>query len=210
MAESFFQTWIDTRGKIQKEQKRYEPYLPLWDTACPVWMKAWISRRKAERVGWIMKWQVASRWTDFWQRRSGILAKMLYAGFVRHRNRLGLKLGIEMSTQNVGWGLLVVHAQGIVVNGQAIVGKNFRMTGFNCIGKGKMGHDECPRIGDNVTLGLGAKILGDVEIGDNAIIGAGAVVVRSCPAPGTTLVGVPARALSRETDLTMNRDSSFA
>jgi serine O-acetyltransferase len=50
-------------------------------------------------------------------------------------------------------------------------------------------------IGDNVAIGAHAVVLGPVRIGDGATVGAGAIVTRDVP-PGTTVVGVPARALA--------------
>jgi serine O-acetyltransferase len=54
-----------------------------------------------------------------------------------------------------------------------------------------------PRIGNDVYIGAGAKVLGDITIGDGAIIGANAVVLSDVPA-GATAVGVPARVISKE------------
>ena len=53
---------------------------------------------------------------------------------------------------------------------------------------------DCPRIGDGVTIGVGAIVIGDIVLGDGATVGAGAVVVHDVPA-GATVVGVPARTL---------------
>lgn len=53
-----------------------------------------------------------------------------------------------------------------------------------------------PVIGDRVDIGVGACILGNVEIGDDSVIGANAVVLESCP-PGSVMVGVPARPVRR-------------
>lgn len=52
---------------------------------------------------------------------------------------------------------------------------------------------EAPHIGNNVDIGVGAKILGGIEIADDIKIGAGAVVVSSFTTKGATLVGIPAR-----------------
>lgn len=54
-----------------------------------------------------------------------------------------------------------------------------------------------PVIGNRVDVGVGACILGNVEIGDDTVIGANAVVLESCP-PGSVVVGVPARPIRRE------------
>jgi serine O-acetyltransferase len=55
-----------------------------------------------------------------------------------------------------------------------------------------------PKIGDNVDIGTGAKVLGEITIGDNVVIGANAVVLEDVP-PNSIAVGVPARIKSRET-----------
>lgn len=53
-----------------------------------------------------------------------------------------------------------------------------------------------PRIGDNVYIGCGAKVLGPIKIGNNVKIGAGAVVIKDVP-DNATVVGVPARILNK-------------
>ena len=60
-----------------------------------------------------------------------------------------------------------------------------------------VGSDGAPRLGGNVLVGSGAKLLGGIRIGDNAQIGANAVVLDDVPA-GATAVGVPARLILRQ------------
>jgi hypothetical protein len=62
---------------------------------------------------------------------------------------------------------------------------------------------EFPIIGDNVTIGTGARVLGGVSIGDNALIGANAVVTIDVPA-NSTAVGIPARILKPHSARTAN------
>jgi serine O-acetyltransferase len=62
-------------------------------------------------------------------------------------------------------------------------------------GTGKQRGKRHPTLGNNVVVGVGAKILGDVTIGDHARIGGGAVVLRDVPAH-TTAVGIPARSVA--------------
>ncbi len=64
--------------------------------------------------------------------------------------------------------------------------------GDNCIGNDGA-QDKNPVLGDNVELGFGAIVIGDITIASNTIIGAGAVVNRSIDEEGCTCVGVPAR-----------------
>lgn len=56
-----------------------------------------------------------------------------------------------------------------------------------------------PKVGDNVCLCTGAKVIGDVKIGNNVIIGAGAVVVKDIP-DNAIVVGVPAKVISMDGD----------
>lgn len=82
---------------------------------------------------------------------------------------------------------------GVVVHKRAVIGKNC-IVGTNVTIGGRSGHYEVPRIGDNVDISTGAKILGPIAVGDGCVIGANAVVIKDCP-PNTVWGGVPARCL---------------
>ena len=53
-------------------------------------------------------------------------------------------------------------------------------------------HGKAPKIGDDVYIGPGAKVFGDVTLADNVQVGANAVVTKSCENKGAILVGIPA------------------
>lgn len=127
-------------------------------------------------------------------RKKNMLKAILYFWYCRKKNRLGRKLGIELNERTFDKGLIIYHTQGIVVNGRAVVGKNCHLHGNNCIGTNGKTVD-CPVLGDNVTLGVGAKVLGKVRIADGIKIAAGAVVVHSFEEKGITIGGIPARKL---------------
>lgn len=127
-------------------------------------------------------------------RRKNLFCAGLYFLYCRRKNVLGRRLGIELNERTFQKGLLIYHTQGIVVNGLAEVGENCHLHGNNCIGTNGKTRD-CPKIGNNVTLGVGAKVLGGIEIADNITIGAGAVVLESFLEPGITLGGIPAKKL---------------
>lgn len=98
----------------------------------------------------------------------------------------------------IGRGLKILHASlGVVVSGNAVIGEQLTLTGGNCIGERGKG-TLC--IGNNVTLGANAVILGPVHIGDNVQIGAGAVVIHDA-IDNAVLGGVPAHSLSTQISL---------
>ncbi len=95
---------------------------------------------------------------------------------------------------SVGPGFQVLHFGPTVIHPAAVIGSNVTMLhgvtlGVAIIGISNIG---APRIGNNVAIGTGASIIGDITIGDNATIGAHAVVTSSVP-EHTTVTGIPAR-----------------
>jgi serine O-acetyltransferase len=85
----------------------------------------------------------------------------------------------------------------IVIHSRAVIGENCTIGHGVTIG-GRSGHDKVPVLGNNVYVGVGAKILGPVNVGDNVVIGANAVVIHDVPAD-TVVAGIPARIIkSRE------------
>lgn len=110
----------------------------------------------------------------------------------RRVNKLGLKLGIDTWHNVFEEGLLIYHTSGgIVVNSNARIGKNCHLHGNNCIGNNGSS-PEAPQLGDNCSLGVGAKIIGNIKLGNNIKIAAGAVVIRDCLQDGVILAGIPA------------------
>lgn len=75
------------------------------------------------------------------------------------KNILGNKLGFEMSGDNIGEGVYLIHNGPIVINSAAVLGKGVKLHGDNCIGNDGIS-DDCPFIGDGVDIGVGAKVLG--------------------------------------------------
>jgi serine O-acetyltransferase len=100
--------------------------------------------------------------------------------------------GIEIHPGAViGKGLFIDHGMGVVVGETAIVGDNVTLfQGVTLGGTGKETGKRHPTIGNNVVIGAGAKVLGNINIGDNSYIGANAVVLRDVP-DNSTVVGVP-------------------
>ena len=98
--------------------------------------------------------------------------------------------GMELSPRTqIGPGLCVMHFGPIVIHPDVVAGENLTLLHRVTLGYAKSG---LPRIGNNVSIGVGATVIGGVSIGDNVSIGAGAVVTRDIPA-NCTAVGVPAK-----------------
>lgn len=100
--------------------------------------------------------------------------------------------GIEIHPgAQIGKGLFIDHGMGVVVGETSIVGNNVTLfQGVTLGGTGKETGKRHPTLGDNVVVGTGAKVLGNITIGSNSYVGANAVVLRSVP-PNSTVVGVP-------------------
>ncbi|MCD8003153.1 MAG: poly-gamma-glutamate biosynthesis protein [Clostridia bacterium] len=109
------------------------------------------------------------------------------------KNRLGMKIGVDIGENHVGRGLLIYHNGSIVVNGIDLkIGENLKLHGANCIGNNGKNFDS-PIIGDNVELGVGAIIIGGVTIGNNVVIAANATVINDCKQDNVVLAGTPAK-----------------
>jgi serine O-acetyltransferase len=88
-------------------------------------------------------------------------------------------------------GFFIDHGMGIVIGETAVIGDNVHLfQGVTLGGTSTRRTKRHPTLKDNVVVGAGAKVIGDVTIGENAKIGAGSVVVTNVP-PNATVVGVP-------------------
>jgi serine O-acetyltransferase len=102
--------------------------------------------------------------------------------------------GIEIHPgAKIGKGIFIDHGMGVVIGETAEVGNHVTIYhGVTLGGTGKDKGKRHPTLGDNVTVGAGAKILGPIFIGNGAKIGANSVILKAVPAEATA-VGIPAR-----------------
>ena len=107
--------------------------------------------------------------------------------------------GIEIHPgARIGKGLFIDHGMGVVIGETSIIGNNVTLfQGCTLGGTGKETGKRHPTLGDNIVVGTGAKVLGNIAIGSNSYIGANAVVIKSVP-PNSTVVGVPGRITKQE------------
>lgn len=129
----------------------------------------------------------ASHW--LWQRKLRVLARVL-----SHISRF--LTGIEIHPgAHIGKNLFIDHGMGVVIGETTIIGDNVTLYQGSTLGgrgdplaKGQKRH---PTLGNHVTIGAGAKIIGDIFIGHNSLVGANSVVTHDV-ADNSIIVGVPA------------------
>jgi serine O-acetyltransferase len=102
--------------------------------------------------------------------------------------------GIEIHPgAKIGKRFFVDHGMGVVIGETAVIGDDVLIyQGVTLGGTGLEKGKRHPNIGNNVVIGGGAKVLGNITVGDNSYIGSNAVVIRDVP-PNSTVVGVPGR-----------------
>lgn len=108
------------------------------------------------------------------------------------------KTGIEIHPgATIGKGVFIDHGTGVVIGETAIIGNHViifhGVTLGGIVNKNGKRH---PTIEDNVLIGTGAKVLGNITIGKNSKIGANAVILKDVP-NNTTVVGVPGKIVKR-------------
>ncbi len=105
--------------------------------------------------------------------------------------------GIEIHPgAKIGEGFFIDHGMGVVVGETSEVGDSVVL--YQGVTLGGTSHQKAkrhPTLGNNVVVGVGAQLIGDITIGDNSKVGAGSVVVISAPA-NATVVGVPGRVVA--------------
>ena len=107
--------------------------------------------------------------------------------------------GIEIHPKAcIGKRFFIDHGEGVVIGETAIIGDDVLIYQQVTLGgTGKEHGKRHPTIGNNVIIGAGAKVLGNITIGDNVRIGAGSVVVDNVPEM-STVVGIPGRVVHQQ------------
>lgn len=159
----------------------------------------------------IRGWYIAGFRYTFFMRccryfgRKGFMFKPLYIICRLALRHYSVKYGFQIPWQtDIGPGLCVGHYGPIIVNPSAKIGINCNITVGVLLGlnhktdsSGKSLGFEYPQIGDRVSLGNGAKIIGGVKVGNDCIIGVNSVVTKDIPDMGVA-VGMPAKIVSQK------------
>jgi serine O-acetyltransferase len=125
---------------------------------------------------------------------------LLFLGFFMGRF-IKMSTGVEIHySADIGPGLYIAHIGSIIIAMRTIIGKNASIhqeVTFGGPGKDVGESGGFPVVGDNVYVGAGAKIIGNVKIGNDVMIGCNAVVVKDIP-DHATAVGMPARVVNMD------------
>ncbi len=105
--------------------------------------------------------------------------------------------GIEIHPgATIGEGFFIDHGMGVVIGETSVIGDNVTLyQGVTLGGTSLKRAKRHPTLENNVVVGVGAQVIGDITIGENSKVGAGSVVISSVPA-NATVVGVPGRVVA--------------
>ena len=174
----------DLKYYLEEDRKRYTQEWPIPS------LKDWIL---SNEKWYTYKYIKRLRYTEYYFNTG---KKLLFLYSMVRLKRLGFKIKYQIELNTVGPGFIIYHT-GDMVNTQkrCKIGRNFTMRP-GCVFANKYisNNPEPVIIGDNVTFGLGVKVIGSVTIGNNVTVGANAVVTKDIP-DNAIVGGVPARVI---------------
>ena len=119
--------------------------------------------------------------------------------------------GVEIHPgAQIGRRFFIDHAMGVIIGETTIIGDDCTLyQGVTLGGTGNETGKRHPTLGNNVIVGVGAAVLGNITVGDNSKIGGGAVAVKDVP-PNCTVVGIPGRIVKRDGKRVTSEQSAAA
>lgn len=140
---------------------------------------------------YIWKYIKTLRLCEYHTNNSGLLHKLLNFWYLLKLRHLSRVTGFQIPPNTVGAGLTIWHWGPIIINPKVRIGENCTLNPMVIIGHKNEG-ERAPRIGNNVFVGGGAKVIGDITIGDNVTIAPNAVVVKDVPS-NVVVGGIPCK-----------------
>lgn len=183
---------------IIDSKKKYKEYLR--SDAIALGINSNTTKHKVKNLffpNYIWSFQKTLRKLEYYNncKSKGINKFYFYYLKFKYRKK-SMKLGFSIPINVFGPGLSIVHYGTIVINSAAKIGANCRI--HACVNIGASGGEKkAPQIGDNVYIGPGAKIYGNIRISNNTAIGANAVVNKSFHEEHIAIAGVPAKVISK-------------
>ena len=162
--------------------------------------KGWIKRWKRilfadsisdQRYIWLYIYYL--RHTEYsllrYQKRKSIYAFLLKIYYLYKLRKISYITGFQIPPFTCGKGLTIYHMGSIIINGKVRIGENCTLYPGVLIGWKGPKEQGCARIGNNVFIGSGTKIIGDVKIGDNVTLGQNLVITKDIPENTVVVVG---------------------
>ena len=140
----------------------------------------------------LWRYQKLLRYAEYYNNTNKRILKTIYKIKLNH---LSMKYCIHIGINVCGRGLRIMHVGPVLTNPRVRMGENVKLhmnTAFVAQGI----TDDVPRIGDDVVVGTGATILGNVFIADGIAVGANALVNKSFETPNIAIAGIPAKKIS--------------
>ncbi len=134
---------------------------------------------------------------EYWYNTTSVLKIIAKPIWHFRFKRISEKCGYTIPINRIGPGLCLPHYGTIIISGNASIGENCKIHAGVSIGASS-GKPDAKKIGDNVYIGPGAKIVGEGQIANDVVIGANAVVIGSIEEPGITVGGIPATKISNK------------
>ena len=179
----------ELKSIIENERKLYMPYA---STKKAFLMAKFMHQESFEIFRWIKELRMTEYYAAKRDTKGGLLNRALCIHHGRKMAKYGNALGYFISPGVLGKNVVIFHRGSVIINHRSVIGDGCKLHGDNCIGNNGSTED-CPVLGKNVDVGIGAKIIGGVTIANDIKIGANAVVTKSFLDPGITIAGVPAK-----------------
>jgi serine O-acetyltransferase len=157
----------------------------------------WLLSLLGRQGMWVMLQYRFSRWVHFYMHIPGLRLILKFLCAISQKV-VEILTGVELPNRaEIGGGVFMPHANGIVIHIDAKIGTNCNISQQVTIGVGGDNPSGTPVIGDRVFLGPGAKVFGPITIGNDVAIGANAVVMKDLPNQ-VVAVGIPAQVVSQK------------
>jgi serine O-acetyltransferase len=187
--------------KMIKNKTEYKYYLEADRIALDITSRLSIAEKIASIFSPDYIWQFTQllRKMEYIHNSKKHLSGLRYLLAWRRFNDFSIKLGFSVPINTCGPGLNIAHTGHVVISPYSTIGENCKL--FPGVVIGVKLPKKGPHIGNNVYIGAGVKIIGEIEIADDIAIGANSVVNRSFTESGITIAGVPARKISNKGSL---------